>query len=132
VVLDGERQFNSRDPVEEIVTSHLDGVEVEDIVSADIEAGDSTEYLRHMVVVDHKEKALVLAIRGTFALSSTLTDVAAFSEEFCGVQAHAGMAKMARAVWSRAEEAFLSNLNELPDDYSLIITGHSLGAGVAS
>lgn len=131
VLLHGERKFNSSDPAEKIIASHLDGVNVEDIISADIEEGDSTECLRHMAIVDHKEKALVLAIRGTFALSSTLTDVVAFSEEFCAGQAHAGMAKMARAVWSRAEDAITSKLHELPDDYSLVITGHSLGAGVA-
>ena len=46
--------------------------------------------------------------------------------------AHAGMARMARAVWSTAGDDVCRALAASPEGTELILTGHSLGAGVAS
>lgn len=116
--------------LEREIAQHV-GVEPKDILVADVEVGDSTEYLRHMIVVDHAERSVVLAVRGTISITSALVDLAAFTDEFCGGHAHAGMAKMAKAVWKRASEAVAEKIQRVPADYDLVITGHSLGAGVA-
>jgi hypothetical protein len=50
---------------------------------------------------------------------------------FCGGEAHSEMANMAERVWEVAGATVLRMLKENPD-YELIITGHSLGSGVAS
>jgi hypothetical protein len=54
------------------------------------------------------------------------------AEPFCGGMAHAGMARMARAVWSVAGDDVCRALAASPPGTELILTGHSLGAGVAS
>jgi hypothetical protein len=83
-----------------------------------------------MVVVDHKKRCVVLAIQGTFSMTGMLVDLAAFLDDFCGGQAHARMAKMARATWKKASEE-INVLDSVHKDYGLVVTGHSLGAGVA-
>eukprot|EP00521_Asterionellopsis_glacialis_P008592 CAMPEP_0195285420 /NCGR_PEP_ID=MMETSP0707-20130614/3258_1 /TAXON_ID=33640 /ORGANISM="Asterionellopsis glacialis, Strain CCMP134" /LENGTH=503 /DNA_ID=CAMNT_0040344909 /DNA_START=249 /DNA_END=1760 /DNA_ORIENTATION=- len=124
--------FNSSD--EEFICLHTGVPDPKDIVVADMEYGGSTDSLRHMVVVDHERKAIVLAIRGTFSISEIVTDLEGYGVPFCGGEAHAGMAKMARAVWNQANEAVLASFKNVPhsQEYDqLIVTGHSLGAGVA-
>mmetsp|Transcript_23760 Transcript_23760/g.33220 ORF Transcript_23760/g.33220 Transcript_23760/m.33220 type:complete len:498 (+) Transcript_23760:97-1590(+) len=124
--------FNSSD--KEFICLHTGVQDPKDIVVADMEYGGSTDSLRHMVVVDHARKAIVLAVRGTFSISEIVTDLEGYGVPFCGGEAHAGMAKMARAVWNQATEAVLASFEKLPNgkDYDqLIVTGHSLGAGVA-
>ena len=88
-----------------------------------------------MVVCDHTNKVIVLTIRGTFSLSGIITDLAGYCEEFCGGMAHAGMALAARETWDSVWNEILQD--KLDDktfslaEYSLVITGHSLGGGVA-
>jgi hypothetical protein len=115
--------------LEKAIAAHTN-VDPKDILVADVQPGESTEYLRHMVVVDHNKRSVVLAIRGTFSMTGMLVDLAAFSDDFCGGQAHAGMGKMARATWNKASEE-IALLDSVPKDYDLVVTGHSLGAGVA-
>jgi hypothetical protein len=114
----------------ETISTHI-SVPAEDIVSMDISNldGDSN-HLRHMVVVDHEHKKVVLSIRGTFSLEEIVVDVAAFSREFCGGEAHSEVATMAERVWTVAGPKVQTVLEENPG-YELILTGHSLGAGAA-
>eukprot|EP00537_Pseudo-nitzschia_pungens_P002609 CAMPEP_0172356494 /NCGR_PEP_ID=MMETSP1060-20121228/866_1 /TAXON_ID=37318 /ORGANISM="Pseudo-nitzschia pungens, Strain cf. cingulata" /LENGTH=375 /DNA_ID=CAMNT_0013076627 /DNA_START=518 /DNA_END=1645 /DNA_ORIENTATION=+ len=102
-----------------------------DIVRLDVSnrAGTS-HHLRHMVAVDHQHKKVVLSLRGTFNLEETVSDLSAFSREFCGGEAHSEMANMAERVWTEAGPQIKSVLNENPG-YEFILTGHSLGAGAA-
>jgi len=128
----GQVMFSEeQDSVEDCIAAHVGDINAQAILVTDMEEGDSLECLRHVVTVDHAAKAVVLAVRGTLSLSSVYIDVAGFAEDFCGGQAHAGMAHMARAVWRKAEASVKDKFFQFPEGYSLVITGHSLGAGVA-
>jgi len=115
----------------ETIGQHI-SVPPEDIVLMDVSNldGDSN-HLRHMVVVDHKHKKVVLSIRGTFCLEEIVLDVAAFSREFCGGEAHSEMANMAERVWTVAGPKVCDVLKK-NQGYEFILTGHSLGAGAAA
>lgn len=114
----------------ETISTHI-SVPAEDIVLMDVSnyEGDSN-HLRHMVVIDHEHKKVVFSIRGTFSLEEIVLDVAAFSREFCGGEAHSELATMAERVWNVAGPKIQSVLKENPG-YEFILTGHSLGAGAA-
>lgn len=85
-----------------------------------------------LVVCDHKTKTVILSIRGTFSVSGIVTDLAGYCDEFCGGFAHSGMAIAARATWESIWDEFLEKkLQTLPLAYNVVVTGHSLGGGVA-
>ena len=103
---------------------------------ADLTPGENpnnSDSLRTVVVCDHVNKSVVVSIRGTFSLSGIIVDLAGLSEPFCGGWAHAGFAAAARETWETVWETILKDkLTDLPLDYKLIFTGHSMGASVAS
>lgn len=101
------------------------------VVVMNLAHGEDVGTLRHYAVVDHARKALVLAIRGTYSWSSTMANCAGFTTEFYNIEAHAGMVRLARGVWDASGPAIVQRFNDLPADYEFVITGHSLGAGVA-
>ena len=111
------------------ISEHI-GVPENDIVLMDVDYDGDVNHLRHFIAVDHANKKVVLAIRGTFSLSEVVVDVAAFSRPFCGGEAHSEMATMAERVWEVAGETVNHSLKE-HKDYEFIITGHSLGAAAA-
>lgn len=114
----------------ETISAHIH-VPPEDIVLLDVSnLQRNFHHLRHMVVVDHEHKKVVLSLRGTFSLEEIVVDVAAFSREFCGGEAHSEMANMAERVWTVAGPKIKDVLKE-NQGYELILTGHSLGAGAA-
>jgi hypothetical protein len=114
----------------ETIGTHI-SVPAEDIVLMDVSNYDGdSNHLRHMVVVDHEHQKVVLSIRGTFSLEEIVKDVAAFTREFCGGEAHSEMATMAERVWKAAGPKVKTVLEENPG-YEFILTGHSLGAGAA-
>jgi hypothetical protein len=112
-----------------VISEHV-GVPEEDIVLLDVDYDGSGSHLRHFVAVDHANKKVVLAIRGTFSLSEIVVDVAGFSRPFCGGEAHSEMANMAERVWQVAGDTVLNLLGQ-HQDYELVLTGHSLGGGTA-
>jgi hypothetical protein len=88
--------------------------------------------LHHFVAVDHKTKSIVLALRGTLSLSGAIVDIQGMAKNFCFCLAHSGMCDMANDVWEVAAEPIHALFEEEElKDYGFIITGHSLGAGVA-
>ena len=62
------------------ISDHI-GVPEEDIVLMDVDYAGDSHHLRHFVAIDHANKKVVLAIRGTFSLSEVVVDVAGFSSE---------------------------------------------------
>lgn len=101
------------------------------VVVMNLAHGEDVGTLRHYAIVDHARKALVLAVRGTYSWSSTMANCAGFTTEFCNIEVHAGMVRLARGVWDASGPAIVHRFNDLPTDYEFVITGHSLGAGVA-
>jgi len=65
------------------ISDHIE-IPEEDIVLMDVDYTGSSHYLRHFVAVDHSNKKVVLAIRGTFSLAEVVVDVAGFSSEYPG------------------------------------------------
>lgn len=90
------------------------------------------------LIAHHETSSVVLAIRGSISLRDVLTDLTAASERFDAdgmppeTMAHRGMIAGARYVRSRlAATGVLEHALARHPDYDLVLTGHSLGAGVA-
>ena len=81
--MDAKGKFDTRwSPVTKTrISEHID-VPEDDIVLMDVDYGNDINHLRHYVAVDHTNKKVVLAIRGTFTLSEIVVDVAAFSRKY--------------------------------------------------
>ncbi|GMH70514.1 hypothetical protein TrRE_jg11262 [Triparma retinervis] len=99
----------------------------------------------YVLSVDEGERAVVLAVRGTIWPHDFLTDLVCKAEElprgFAGVggggegaaqHAHSGMMKSAVGLAGKLRAMILSLCNNRKyEEYKLVLTGHSLGAGVA-
>lgn len=97
----------------------------------------------YFVAADHRHKKIVVAIRGTLSLADALTDLAAKPVPLAddpenpgdleGMEAHGGMVKAARYVFAELRDKnILNKAFSYFDGYTLVVTGHSLGAGTAS
>jgi sn1-specific diacylglycerol lipase len=95
-----------------------------------------------LVCLDHEERALVVSIRGTLSLVDAVTDITVEEEVLRGVPglpegeqglAHRGMYKNALKIHALliGSDLIAPYLSRYPG-YSLVVTGHSLGAGVAA
>lgn len=90
------------------------------------------------VIADHKTSSIVVAVRGSISLRDIFTDLTATSDKFEAegfppdTMAHKGMAIGAEYIVKRLKETGIIDkaLARYPN-YSLVLTGHSLGAGVA-
>lgn len=85
----------------------------------------------HAIVYDAAHEAVVVAIRGTFSVSDALTDLAAAGEPFAGDIAHRGMSVAANWFIDNRLPEIQRALEEHPEA-TLVVTGHSLGAGSAT
>ncbi|CAN0341914.1 unnamed protein product, partial [Phaeothamnion confervicola] len=65
------------------------GVAPEDVLRLDSEG--TLECRAHLLAVDRKSLAVVLAVRGTFSLTDTVMDVLCDTVPFHGGRAHRGM-----------------------------------------
>ncbi len=91
------------------------------------------------VAVDHGRRKIVVSIRGTLSLEDTLTDLCAkpetmggYHEQLSGYVVHSGMFRAARYVYDELHNKnILNKALSYFDDYGLVVTGHSLGAGTA-
>mmetsp|Transcript_12365 Transcript_12365/g.34720 ORF Transcript_12365/g.34720 Transcript_12365/m.34720 type:complete len:449 (-) Transcript_12365:305-1651(-) len=88
---------------------------------------------RHAIYVDHLTTSVVLAIRGTQNLQDVIVDVSAAPAPILGGRAegHKGIAATAEEMIPVVLPVISGALQRLPG-YRLVITGHSLGAGVGS
>ena len=85
---------------------------------------------KHFIIVDDNLRAIVLTIRGTMSLADALTDALAREIPFCGGYAHEGIAFAAKHIYESTRELIEQELAKRPG-YTLMITGHSLGAATA-
>jgi hypothetical protein len=119
-----------------------------DIIVRDIEYNGNHKHLRHFVAIDHQQKEIILSIRGTYNIGEIVVDIAAFTTPFgtdsnnnhgntttttttISGEAHSEMAKQAKLIWEVTGPTILKLWKDHPH-YTLVLTGHSLGAGTAS
>eukprot|EP00401_Gymnodinium_catenatum_P014385 CAMPEP_0117540780 /NCGR_PEP_ID=MMETSP0784-20121206/43675_1 /TAXON_ID=39447 /ORGANISM="" /LENGTH=508 /DNA_ID=CAMNT_0005337445 /DNA_START=43 /DNA_END=1569 /DNA_ORIENTATION=+ len=87
----------------------------------------------HFVAVDQEHRVVVLGVRGTSTLSDAVTDAvgdAVTSPLVPGVQFHKAMLASAVAVLERTRNDLTEAL-QANRGFSVLVTGHSLGAGTA-
>mmetsp|Transcript_400 Transcript_400/g.520 ORF Transcript_400/g.520 Transcript_400/m.520 type:complete len:487 (+) Transcript_400:327-1787(+) len=109
------------------------GIAEKDVKLIHVGEGGSMKVLRHFVAIDRESKSIIIALRGTLSISGALIDMQGMSCDFCHGKAHKGMAEMADNLWNVSSEKILKLFErEEFKDYGFTITGHSLGAGVAS
>jgi len=85
---------------------------------------------KFILFLDHEIKTIVLAIRGTFSFKDAIMDVVCADEPFLEGKAHKGILSGAEIILGKVKDVISEAAREHPD-YSLTITGHSLGAGAA-
>uniref|UniRef100_A0A7S2TJX1 sn-1-specific diacylglycerol lipase n=1 Tax=Lotharella oceanica TaxID=641309 RepID=A0A7S2TJX1_9EUKA len=84
----------------------------------------------HFVAIDSETKAVILSIRGTASLSDALTDLLCAPRKMLGGVAHDGILRSAFAVLGHVSARLVEILRDHPG-FKLVVTGHSLGGGVA-
>ena len=94
--------------------------------------GDGGHCPKFLLFLDHQTSSLVLAIRGTFSLKDAVLDAMAEDVPFLGGFAHQGILSGAQLILSKVSGRLTEVLAQ-PEfaNYSLVVTGHSLGAGTA-
>lgn len=124
--------------------AHHAGLSLNDILlSTFSEVNDELDSCRVplmlFVAVDHKEKAIVLTIRGTLGLEDILADFTfgyeTFDWEGCSWKAHGGMLKRAQMLTRESNTVLVTlkaALEKYGSEYGIVICGHSLGAGVGA
>lgn len=101
---------------QDFIVSHLDGEEI--------------NLPRHFVAFDHSRQSIVVAIRGTNSISDIITDLICANEPFENGYAHGGMKSAAEIICKSLIPSLRDLLAQYPR-YSIVVTGHSMGAGVA-
>eukprot|EP00035_Acanthoeca_spectabilis_P007920 m.146358 g.146358 ORF g.146358 m.146358 type:complete len:581 (+) comp14140_c0_seq3:403-2145(+) len=85
----------------------------------------------HLVLVDHAQKAVVFAIRGTACFDDALTDLLADTVPFLfGTVGHRGIVDAAHFALATQGSTVRQALERHPG-YKLVVTGQSLGGGIA-
>ena len=106
------------------------GVESDEVLLTGFKTDHEGLCPKFLVVADSETKTIVLSIRGTLSLKDVLLDMVCEETTYLDGFTHKGILTGAKNVWSQACASVVSALNINPG-YSLVVTGHSLGAGVA-
>eukprot|EP00951_Prasinocladus_malaysianus_P011316 scaffold83592_cov39-Prasinocladus_malaysianus.AAC.1 len=87
---------------------------------------------RHVVFFDHLTKSVVVAVRGTASVRDCITDLVAVPAPALGKRgsSHKGIAAAAVEMLHILVPVLAAALEKHPS-YSIVLTGHSLGAGTA-
>lgn len=109
--------------------SEYTGIPCEDIEVMGVDYGTKSTNLCHFLAVDHFHKKIVLAVRGTHSPPASNESIAHDTKGFLEGRAHKGIATMAENLWKSVGYPVVRLLHENPW-YELVVTGHSLGAGV--
>ncbi|KAI3378956.1 hypothetical protein SNEBB_003556 [Seison nebaliae] len=94
--------------------------------------------LPFIVCIDHSLNAIIISIRGTLSMSDALTDMTAVLKKFelpDGNETflHSGMYTSANSILNQLSKSdIIESLLKSYLNYRLIVTGHSLGGGVAA
>ncbi|EAT48404.1 AAEL000558-PA [Aedes aegypti] len=90
------------------------------------------------VLADHSTKSIVISIRGSLSMRDVFTDLVANAERFDAPgmppdsSAHRGMVAGVDCLLKRLREGnMLERIFNTYPEYTLVLTGHSLGAGVS-
>lgn len=131
-----EVKGKATDTTHQLICTHCHLHEKDTEIWWDYRRDPTTAEIAHaqhcLLLVNHNAQQVVLAVRGTFSLSGIITDLAGYCEPFCNGMAHAGMAMAAKQTWNAIwQDGLRDKLQELEPNYDFVITGHSLGAGVA-
>ena len=106
-------------------------IEEDDILKALVAENTSDQHCPgFMIYVNHKEKDIVLAIRGTWSIRDIMMDLIGDSVPFLDGWTHRGMLQGATKVIKESEEVLKEAFMKFPD-YTLVLCGHSLGGGAA-
>lgn len=94
--------------------------------------------LPYCIMLDHKNKQIVISVRGSLSFRDVFTDLTADASDFQAFgfppnsTAHRGMVIGAEKLLDRLEEGnLLDRVCNTYADYTLTLTGHSLGGGVS-
>ena len=83
-----------------------------------------------MIFTDESTKSVVLAIKGTDNAKDGILNGVASATPFLDGHAHKGMAESSKRIIEESRET-LNKAFKMYPGYRLVITGHSLGGGVA-
>ena len=117
-----------------IVYEHT-GIKLEDLICSDWSKGVTNKKFNYLpgyyLCFDHETKSLILGIRGSNNLNDFLTDLVGNYEKYDGGVVHRGIFYMTNCLYNKLLPLILEHLDKFPE-YTFVLSGHSLGAGVAS
>ncbi len=124
-----ELPMNSEEGLDAAAISKHTGVEIGDIFAMEL-TGVQVNCPAYFVAVNHSRQAVVITVRGTSNIADVMTDLVCKSVQFLDGVAHEGIKTGAEKLFKKTIKQVCSLLGYYRG-YSLVLTGHSLGAGTS-